>query len=440
MTQVSTKFRMKITSSLILAASLAMGINLAYAESSPNNDNQMRALKQSVDDASVAYQASTNDVGGKLRQNYRQLVATNLLQILDLAKTNPASKTAFEMFSWIVMKAAAERGPIWTNRLQAIEQLAKYHATNSEVGPLCGYIGHNWIWRWRERPVVDFLQAVAKDNPDRATRGQAIFSLGNLNVAKAETLAEFEQWGSAPFYSTSIAKFETTDLTQWGDSKSIADEAKRQLEDVIANYADCRDLRPRGDKEQSLLKTEAEEKLHGLLHLSPGKVAPDVEAESIEGKRFKLSDSCGKITVLSFWASWCGPCMQLVPVERALTERMKGKPFTMIGVNGDGNLPDAKRAVTREKMTWPSFWNGKDGASGAISSAWNVSGWPTVYVIDADGIIRFKFEGYGAPTSNMLNGSVDELMKKLESKNNDARFPRRARTWHAPGGRHRHRH
>lgn len=408
---------MKNTSILILAASLAMGINLACAESLPNpNDDQMRALKKIVDDAYTTYQSATNDADGKLKNAYMHLVVTNLPQIFELAQKKPASETAFEMFSWIVMKGVFERGPIWTNRLQSVEQLAKYQATNSEVGPLCGFIGHDWVWRWRERPVVDFLQAVAKDNPDRANRGQATFSLGSLNVAKVENLAEFEQWGRVPFYAASIAKFETTDLTQWGNSKSVADEAERQLEDVVANYADCRDLRPRGNKEQPLLKTEAEKELHELLHLSLGKVAPEIEAESIDGKKFKLSDSRGKITVLSFWASWCGPCMRLVPVERALTERMKGKPFTMIGVNGDSILPDAKRAVAHEKMTWPSFWNGKDGSNGPISSAWNVSGWPTVYVIDAAGIIRFKFEGYGPPTSNMLNGSVDELIKELESR------------------------
>jgi thiol-disulfide isomerase/thioredoxin len=375
----------------------------------------MRALKQSVDDAFAAYQASTSDAGGRLWQTYKQLVATNLPQVLELAQKNPASKTSFEMFSWIAMKGLFERGPIFTNRIQAIEMLTKYQTTNSEVGPLCSFIGHRLIWRWRERPVVDFLRAVAKDNPDRANRGQAIFSLGALNACKAENLAEFEQWGSIPFYASSLAKYDTTDLTQWGDSKSAADEAEQQLEEVVTNYADCRDLRPRDSKEQPLLKTEAEKELIQLLHFSLGKAAPEIEAESIEGKRFKLSDSRGKITVLSFWASWCGPCMQLVPVERALTERMKGKPFTVIGVNGDGKLPDARRAMAHEKMTWPSFWNGKDGPHGPISSAWNVTGWPTVYVLDANGIIRFKFEGYGDPASNMLNGSVDELMKDLES-------------------------
>jgi thiol-disulfide isomerase/thioredoxin len=408
---------MKITSILILAVSLATTTNLATAAPSPNsNTDQMRALKKMVDDAYTNYQAATNDADHKLRDTYYHLTETNLPQIFDLAKRNPASETAFEMFSWIVMKVAAERGPIWTNRLQAVEQLAKYQATNSGVGPLCGFIGHNWIWRWREKPVVDFLQAVAKNNPDRANRGQAIFSLGSLNACKAENLAEFEQWGRVPFYAASIAKFDTTDLTQWGDSKSAADEAERQLEDVVANYTDCRDLRPRDNKEQPLLKTEAEKELFQLLHLSLGKVAPEIAAESIDGQKFKLSDSRGKITVLSFWASWCGPCMQLVPVERALTERMKGKPFAMVGVNGDGILADARRAVEHEKMTWPSFWNGKDGSDGPISSAWDVSGWPTVYVIDAGGIIRIKSEGYGPTSSNELNGSVDELMKELPSK------------------------
>jgi hypothetical protein len=95
---------------------------------------------------------------------------------------------------------------------------------------------------------------------------------------------------------------------------------------------------------------------------------------------------------------------------------MKGKPFTFIGVNGDYSVSDAKRAMEHEQMTWPSFWNGTGGPEGTISSAWNVDGWPTVYVIDTAGIIRFKFEGYGPPANNELNGSVDELMKELESK------------------------
>lgn len=408
---------MKINSLLILALVLGMTTNLATAESLLNADDyQMQALRKAVEDAHVISQTATNDNDAKFRNTYYHLIETNLPQIFELAKKDPASETAFEMLSWIALNGVFERGPIWTNRVQSIGLLAKYQATNTNVGPLCGFIGHKWIWRWREMPVVAFLQAVAKDNPARANRAQAIFSLGCLNFTKAENLAEFEQWGKVPFYATTIARFDTTDLAQWGESKPAADEAERQFEDIVANYADCRDLRPRGSKEPLLLKSEAETELFDLLHLSPGRVAPDIEAENIDGKKFKLSDSRGKITVLIFWASWCGPCMHLVPVERALAERMKDKPFTIIGVDGDAVPEDARRAVEHEKMTWPSFWNGKDGSKGPITSAWDVSDWPTVFVLDAQRVIRFKFEGYGPPASDMLNGSVDELMKELENR------------------------
>jgi hypothetical protein len=98
----------------------------------------------------------------------------------------------------------------------------------------------------------------------------------------------------------------------------------------------------------------------------------------------------------------------MVPEERALVQRMQGKPFSLIGVNGDESLSNAKRAMERENMTWPSFWNGKQGSKGPIAKAWNVTSWPTVYILDAKGIIRFN----GAAAHD-LNRCVDELIKEL---------------------------
>jgi thiol-disulfide isomerase/thioredoxin len=121
-----------------------------------------------------------------------------------------------------------------------------------------------------------------------------------------------------------------------------------------------------------------------------GKVAPEIEAEGVDGTKFKLSDHRGKVVAVIFWASWCGPCMADVPHEREMTERLKGKPFTIVAVNGDDKREKAAEVMATEKMTWPSFWNGRDGADGPISKAWNVRGWPTVYVLDAKGVIRFK--------------------------------------------------
>jgi len=67
-------------------------------------------------------------------------------------------------------------------------------------------------------------------------------------------------------------------------------------------------------------------------------------------------------------------------------------------------------------MTWPSFWNGKEGPKGPIATAWNVHEWPTVFFLDAKGIIRFKYEGYESDSSNVLNGCVNELMEKLQDE------------------------
>lgn len=80
----------------------------------------------------------------------------------------------------------------------------------------------------------------------------------------------------------------------------------------------------------------------------------------------------------------------MYPHERSLVKKLAGKPFALIGVNSDTDLEALKPVLEEENITWRSFWNGPDGTSGPISKKWNVSGWPTIYVIDAEGKIRFK--------------------------------------------------
>jgi thiol-disulfide isomerase/thioredoxin len=406
---------MKIIPALLV---WTLAVVTAFAEPAPvSNAEQMNALRKTIDGAYNIYY-STNDENGKLYKALDQLQKTNVPQMFLLAQKEPDSQAACDVFLWIAMKGWANRGPLLTNRLQSLDYLAEYHSTNSKVGSLCSYLGRNWSWRWSDKPVMGFLEAVVKNNPDRAIRGQAIYGLGQMYAAKSQELAEFENWGNAPFFRNGWITNELVALTQSGSSQGAADEAEKQFKEVVANYADCTDLRElHNPKEEApKLKSLAEENLFDLLHLSLGKTAPEIEAKNLDGKKFKLSDARGKICVLSFWASWCGPCMQMVPVERTLFDRLHGKSFAMIGVNGDAILADAKRATAREKMDWPSFWNGKGGPKGLISEAWNVHGWPTIFVLDADGIIRFKMEGYGSVSSNLLNGSVDALMKQLTAR------------------------
>ncbi len=66
------------------------------------------------------------------------------------------------------------------------------------------------------------------------------------------------------------------------------------------------------------------------------------------------------------------------------------KPFALVGVNSDPDLDEIRKVVKEKKITWRSFWNGPSGTSGPISDKWNVLNWPVSYVIDAEGVIRFK--------------------------------------------------
>ena len=99
----------------------------------------------------------------------------------------------------------------------------------------------------------------------------------------------------------------------------------------------------------------------------------------------------------------------MYPHERSLVERLKDKPFALIGINSDRDKAALKKRMEEEKITWRSFWNGPKGTSGPLSAAWNVHGWPTVYVLDGKGVIRYKNVRGVA-----MDRAVDELLKEVK--------------------------
>jgi len=80
----------------------------------------------------------------------------------------------------------------------------------------------------------------------------------------------------------------------------------------------------------------------------------------------------------------------MYPHERSLVKELANEPFAIIGVNSDRSRQELKEAIEEENITWRSFFDG-GSTSGPIATAWNVTGWPTTYVIDHEGIIRAKY-------------------------------------------------
>lgn len=135
------------------------------------------------------------------------------------------------------------------------------------------------------------------------------------------------------------------------------------------------------------------------------KQAPDIEGTDIDGKLFKLSDYRGKVVFLDFWGHWCGPCRGMYPHNRKLLEVNKDKPFALLGVNV-GDSPDLLQNLRKEReITW-RFWLDKDNA---VTKSWDIDGFPTIYLIDQRGVVRFQFLGANVKA---IDKALEQLLRE----------------------------
>lgn len=136
--------------------------------------------------------------------------------------------------------------------------------------------------------------------------------------------------------------------------------------------------------------------------LANGKVAPDFRATDMDGKEIKLSDFRGKVVVLDFWASWCGPCRESMPHTQDVASKLAAQGQTVFLAVDDGE-PESNFnkwvAANRSQFQNLRFAHATD----VSSKLYKVSGIPTQFVIDRGGVVRASFVGYGGPTDDLAN-------------------------------------
>ncbi len=100
----------------------------------------------------------------------------------------------------------------------------------------------------------------------------------------------------------------------------------------------------------------------------------------------------------------------MYPHERSLVKDLANEPFAIIGVNSDQDKARLKERMAEENITWRSFWDG-GSTNGPIATKWNVKGWPTTYVIDHEGVIRYK-----QVRGDQLDDAIHTLLAEIEAE------------------------
>ncbi len=121
-----------------------------------------------------------------------------------------------------------------------------------------------------------------------------------------------------------------------------------------------------------------------------GMRAPSFTVDALAGGRAALSDYRGKVVVLDFWASWCGPCKTSMPVLESLAKRYKGRGLVLLGLSVDRNPDTARQFLADNGYTdLVALWESPAAAPTAAHTLYRISGIPHTFVIDREGIVLF---------------------------------------------------
>jgi thiol-disulfide isomerase/thioredoxin len=136
--------------------------------------------------------------------------------------------------------------------------------------------------------------------------------------------------------------------------------------------------------------------------------APDFQLSSRAGTPVSLAQFKGQVVMLNFWASWCGPCRQEMPILENISKKYKPLGFTMLGVNVE---PDSKAAEGFLKDTPVSFPIAFDTDS-KVSKLYDVAGMPSTVIVDRKGNVRFLHRGYKPGDENEYLDQIRALVRE----------------------------
>lgn len=140
-----------------------------------------------------------------------------------------------------------------------------------------------------------------------------------------------------------------------------------------------------------------------------GEPLPDFTLSDMQGKAHTLGDYRGKVVMLNFWATYCGPCIKEMPSMQRLKEKLAGKPFSILAVDMAEEKRDVEAFFARHKIQvdFPILLD----PEGMVVEQWMISAVPTTFILDPEGNIRYALFGGLEWDSDEVINTLNGLMK-----------------------------
>ncbi len=297
-----------------------------------------------------------------------------------LARAHPADPAAVEALELALhITSGGFGGALGKVRDEALELIRKDFLRSADLSRVLYFLAYQ-----HTDAAFDLLTRIAQTSPHRIIQGRAAYILARELAEKAEASRLLRIMPEVEKRPELKEKADLVEVLRKADPDALDKQVQAWYALVKEKYTDV----ALSDHEPGKLGDAAERGLFALHHLGLGKTAPDIEGEDLDGKPFKLSDYHGRVVVLVFCGQWCGPCRAMNPHKLRLVERLAGEPFALLEVSCDEDREVARRAMRKDKLTWRCWFDG--GRAGPITRRWNVDRWPSIYVLDAHGVIRYK--------------------------------------------------
>lgn len=142
--------------------------------------------------------------------------------------------------------------------------------------------------------------------------------------------------------------------------------------------------------------------------LQPSAIAPDFTLRSMDGPNLRLQEQRGRVVMVNFWASWCGPCRQEMPHLNKLYDKYRGSGFVLLGVNIDDNARTATELAAKLGLRFPVLLD----TDKTVSRLYEMGAMPATVMIDREGRVRYLHRGYRDGVEITYDEQVRALLKE----------------------------